>query len=136
MAKIEDVIASLQGTITELNAKNHINVTMRIDQVVGILNDVLDIAQGTQESQKFDLLNTLTHCTATYKVGNDTISAGANVLTYGDKLKITITADEGYELSSLKVNDVDFTNGNKITVTDNLTVVATATLIPEETPNT
>lgn len=127
MAKIDDVISYLDTQITKLSALNHINVVKRIDEVVGILKDARDIAVGTQESQKFDLAVSAPNCTVTLAVGETTITAGSNVLTYGDALTITCVANQGYELATLKVNNKDFTSGSTITVVDNISITATAT---------
>ena len=128
MAKIDDVISYLDTQITKLSALNYINVVKRIDEVVDILKDARDIAVGTQESQKFDLAVSAPNCTVTFSVDGQTVTAGSNVLTYGDELTITCTANTGYDVTSLKVNNVNFVSGSTITVTDNLNVVATTAL--------
>lgn len=135
MAKIEDIISSLDAQITELEARNHINVTMRVDETIALLKANKDIATDAQEDQKFDLAVSAPNCTVTLAVGETTINAGSNVLTYGDALTITCVANTGYELATLKVNNKDFTSGSTITVVDNISITATATQIPEpETP--
>ena len=129
--KINEIITSLENKITTLRAKSEINVSMRIDKVIPYLEDILAIAKDDISTRKFDLLSSATGCTIAYTVDGETISAGANVLTYGDELTITVTANEGYELTSLKVNDKDFTSGDTITVKTDLSVVAVATEIAE-----
>lgn len=129
MAKIEDIISSLDAQITELEARNHINVTMRVDETIALLKANKDIATDAQEDQKFDLAVSAPNCTVTLAVGETSVTAGSNVLTYGDTLTITCVANEGYELATLKVNNTDFTSGSTITVTDNISITATATAI-------
>lgn len=129
MAIIDDVINYLQGRITFYNAKKEINVTMRIDETLGILKTALDVATDAQGDQKFDLTQSITgQATITYKVGNTTINAGSNVLTYGDELKITVEPATGYEITSFKINNQNAVSGTTITVTDNLTVAVVAEL--------
>lgn len=55
------------------------------------------------------------------------LSAGSNKLYYGDKLKITFKADTNYGISKHTVNNKSFTSGNTHTVTNDVSVVATAT---------
>lgn len=128
MAKIEDIISSLDAQITELEARNHINVTMRVDETIALLKVNKDIATDAKEDQKFDLVVDASHCTFVFKVGSTTISAGSNVLSYGDTLKITATADTGYDITSLKVNGTTFVSGSTISVTDNILIEATTAL--------
>ena len=128
MAKIEDVISALDTQITELKARNHINVTMRVDETIATLQGIKDVATDAQGDQKFDLVVDASHCTFVFKVGTTTISAGSNVLAYGDSLKITATADTGYDITSLKVNGETFVSGSTITVYDNILIEATTAL--------
>ena len=129
MAKIDDVISSLTTKIIELEKREAINVVMRIDEVVAYLEDVRGIANGAKQNQKFDLLETVgTGATVTYKVGNNTITAGADVLKYGDELTITVTPSTGYDIASFTVNGTNAVSGTTITVTENLNIVVTAEL--------
>ena len=52
-----------------------------------------------------------------------TLSSGS-VVYYGDVLKITASANSGYNLSTFTVNGNNFTSGNTITVTSAITIVA------------
>lgn len=54
-----------------------------------------------------------------------TLSSGS-VVYYGDMLKITASANSGYNLSTFTVNGSGFTSGNTITVTSAISVVTTA----------
>lgn len=128
MAKIEDVINGIEREIIQLTALNHINVTKRIDEVIDILEDIKSIAIGTQGDQKFDLIESATGCSIAYSVGGQSISAGANVLTYGDELTITVTPNTGYSLQTFTINGENAISGSTITVTDNLQIVAVATI--------
>lgn len=53
------------------------------------------------------------------------ISSGAK-LYYGDVIKISAAASANFKLTSLKVNNSDFTSGNTHTVTGNVTVTSAA----------
>lgn len=58
--------------------------------------------------------------------GNGSLSAGAQKLCYGDRLKITFTPDTNYGIDTHTVNGVAFTSGNTYTVTGPVSVVVTA----------
>jgi hypothetical protein len=127
--KIQQIITSLDNKIIELEKRNTINVTMRIDETIPYLKTLLAIAEDDITTRKFDITTDVTgSVTLTYKANGETISAGSNVLTYGDKLKITATVGTGYDLTSLKVNGVDYVSGTEITVTTDIAVTAVATL--------
>ena len=126
--KISEIIASLEKEITVLKARKEINVTMRIDRVIPYLEDILSIAKDDITTRKFDLLASATGCTLSFEVGGESIDAGANVLKYGDVLKITATPSSHYLMKSLKVNNKNFTSGDTITVDTDLSVVAVAEL--------
>lgn len=136
MAKIEDVISMLEREIILLKYKNEVNVTKRIDEVVKFLEETLDVAKATQEGQKFDLAQTGSNCTIAYLVGTTPVSAGSNVLAYGDNLKITVTPSTGYDVSTLTVNGNAFVSGSTITVSSDVVVVAEATLKKFDLTNT
>ena len=118
MAKIDEVIDELQKTITYLDWRDETQVTMRIDQVQKILKRVLNLARGSQDEQKYDLLVNGSHIHFTFEVGSDQVYQGPNVLNFGDVLKITAEAQTGYEITSLLVNGSAFTSGNTITIND------------------
>ena len=63
----------------------------------------------------------------TVKKGSTTLSNGATI-TYGDVLTITFAASTGYNLSTHKVNDSNFTSGSTHTVTKAVSVTSTATV--------
>ena len=126
--KINEIISSLEKEIIVLKARKEINVSMRIDKVIPYLEDILSIAKDDVSSRKFDLLSSATGCSLAYEVGGESVSAGANVLSYGDVLKITATPSSHYVMKSLKVNNKNFTSGNTITVDTDLSVVAVAEL--------
>lgn len=126
--KINEIIEKLEREVIVLKAKNEINVTMRIDKVVPFLEDILAIAKDDVSSRKFDLLSSATGCTVSFEVGGESVSTGANVLSYGDVLKITATPSSHYVMKSLKVNNKNFTSGNTITVDTDISVVAVAEL--------
>ena len=55
------------------------------------------------------------------------LSAGTKKLYYGDKLKITFTPSTNYSITTHTVNNSAFTSGGSHTVSDDVTVRATAT---------
>lgn len=57
------------------------------------------------------------------------LSAGTNKLYYGDKLKITFTANTNYGILTHTVNNSTFTSGNTHTVGGDVSVVATAQML-------
>ena len=66
------------------------------------------------------------HSTITLKVNGSTVAAGSNKLALGDRAVITATAASGYHLTTFTVNGDDFTSGDEIIVTDDITVVTVA----------
>jgi len=84
----------------------------------------------------YTLAVTTTKASVTIKRVGQTITAGTPIYS-DDVLKITATAEAGYEMSTLTVNGNAFTSGQKYTVTGNTTIVATATEIvpPAEEQN-
>ena len=133
MAKIDDVISSLTTKIIELEKRETINVTMRIDDVIAYLEEVKSIAEGAKNNQKFDLVESVSaNATVTYTVGETTITAGNDVLKYGDELEVTVTAAEGYEIDTFTINGESAVSGSKITVVENVEVVVTTKEAPTE----
>lgn len=59
--------------------------------------------------------------------GTGNLSAGANKLYYGDKLKITFTPGSNYSVTTHTVNNKSFISGNTHTVSGNVSITATAT---------
>ena len=128
---IQEVINDLSYEITQLKYKNETNVTMRIDTVIEFLEQVKDDVIKAQQNQKFDLHRTATNCTITIlDEDNEPISDGSNKLTYGDVIKISVVASEGYEDPTISVNGLPFTSGNTMVVKTDLYIVGSATAIP------
>ena len=128
---IQEVINDLNYEIIQLKYKNETNVTMRIDSIIGFLEQVKDDVIKAQGNQKFDLHRTATNCTITIlDEDNDPITDGSNKLSYGDVIKISVVASEGYENATLSVNGLPFTSGNTMVVKNDLTIVGSATAIP------
>lgn len=98
---------------------------MRIDKIISFLKEIYAIAVDDMSHRKFDLAGSISHGTLAYEKNGEAASVGANVLTYGDSLKITATATYPYALTSLKVNGTEIISGSTITVTDDINVVAT-----------
>lgn len=126
---ISSIIEKVDKRITELEKRDTINVSMRIDEVVPFLKEISALAKDDQSSRKFDLILDKTGtATVAYTVNGESASAGANVLSYGDKLVITVTAGTGYTITSLKVNNKNYTSGTEITVDKDIKVTVVATL--------
>jgi len=126
---ISSIINVLDNKIIKLEAREKINVAMRIDEIVPFLKDVLALAKDDQTSRKFDLtLDKTGSATVSYTINGESASAGSNVLTYGDTLVITVTAATGYTITKLKVNGKNYTSGTAITVEDDISVEVVSTL--------
>ena len=126
---IDEVVNYLDKQVTVLTHREKINVQMRIDETIAILQHALDLAKDDQTSRKFDLTQDKTGaCTIAYTVNGETASTGANVLKYGDKLTITVTASTGSTITKLQVNGKDYTSGTEITVDTDIAVTVISTL--------
>ena len=126
---IDEVVDMLDKKIIELEYREHINVQMRIDDVIDFLKDVEAVAKDDQSSRKYDLTQDKTGaCTIVYTVNGETASTGANVLKYGDKLVITVTASTGYTITKLQVNGKNYTSGTEITVDTDIALTVISTL--------
>lgn len=66
------------------------------------------------------------HCTVAVTKGGVAVTPGSNAITEGDVLTITATAAEGYQIASLTVGGEAFVSGNTVTVSGNVTVVASS----------
>lgn len=86
---------------------------------------------GSEEKEPYDLVITDTNATVTVKRKGKAISEGTDILYNGDELTIEAEADEGYEITTLTVNDEDIESGDKVTVSGKVTIVATGTEEPE-----
>ena len=75
----------------------------------------------------YDLTVTAEHATVTVKKNGTTVTAGTGAIKRGDRLVITATAASTYELTTFTVNGEEFTSGDEIIVTEDLTIVATGT---------
>ena len=127
--KINQIIQSLDKEITTLRARKEVKVVMRIDKVIPYLENILSSATDDISTRKFDLTQDITgSCTLSYEVNGQSASAGANVLKYGDKLKITATPSSHYLLKSLKVNGENFVSGSTLTVSTDIAVTVVTEL--------
>ena len=128
--KISSLIERLDKRVIDLATREHINVTMRIDEELPFLRRCLAIAKDDQSTRKFDITESKTgSCTITYLADGESVSAGSNVLIYGDTLVITVTPATGYEITSLKVNGKDYVSGTSITVTTDIALVVVSTKV-------
>ena len=126
---IDDIVASLDRKVIDLEYYNKTHVSMKVEDVVKYLKGVLALAKDDQSSRKFDLTQDKTGaCTIVYTVNGETASTGANVLSYGDKLTITVTASTGSTITKLQVNGKDYTSGTEITVDADIAVTVISSL--------
>lgn len=104
---------------------------IRASEVMDYISD----NYGSEEHEPYDLIITNTHASVTVKRKNKSISAGTDILYNGDKLTITATADEGFDLTTLTVNGTTIESGDAVTVNGhNITIVATGTEHVEPEP--
>ena len=119
------------GTLKELAVKAEITsstANVRGNTIDKVLNWIAD-NKGSEVKEPYDLTETKTHTTVTYKKNGKTVTAGADLLYNGDKLKVTATPDEGYEITTLTANGDDIESGDTLTVDgEGIAIVATATL--------
>lgn len=126
---IDEVVNYLDKQVTVLSHREKINVQMRVDETVAILKYALSVAKDDQSSRKYDLTEDKTGaCTIVYTVNGETASTGANVLKYGDKLVITVTASTGSTITKLQVNGKNYTSGTEITVDTDIALEVVSTL--------
>ena len=126
--ELSTVISTLEREIIHLEKRETINVVMRIDETIAILKDVLAKAKG--ESGEYDLTITPdAHSSVTVTRNGSTVSAGSKVLNYGDELRVSCSADEGYMITALTINGVDYLGDQTITVTGNVTITTTAVAV-------
>lgn len=127
--KINRIITRLDRKVIDLEAREHINVSMRIDEIVPFLKGVLELARDDQSTRKFDLVEDKTgSCSITYTVDGESASAGSNVLIYGDTLKISVAPSTGYTITKLQVNGKDYVSGTEIFVDNDIKLEVVATL--------
>lgn len=105
-------------TATMYAASKHSAVLTSVDTYT------LSISAGTGS-------NITVNRTASGYAGTGNIVAGTT-LYYGDTLKITFTPSANYKLLTTKVNGVNFTSGNTLTITANVSVTATAQILASD----
>lgn len=87
---------------------------------------------GDEENDPYDLEVTKTNCTISVTRNGESVSEGNYTVKYNDELTISAEADDGYEITSFKVNGEDFVSGSTHTVTENVYVEVVAELISQE----
>ena len=126
---INRIIKRLDREVIDLEAREHINVSMRIDEIVPFLKGVLELAKDDQSTRKYDLVEDKTgSCSIAYTVDGESASAGSNVLRYGDTLVISVAPSTGYTITKLQVNGKDYESGTEIFVDTDITLEVVATL--------
>lgn len=134
---IQQIINTLSNEIIQLKYKNETNVTMRIDTIIEFLEQLKTDIIEEQQGQKFDLHRTATNCTITIlDEDNHAITDGSNKLSYGDVIKISVSANTHYENATLSVNGVAFTSGNTLVVKNDLYITGVATGVPYDLSRT
>ena len=122
---------SVAGTLKEFAIKAEITSSVgniRANSTADVAEWIAD-NKGSEVKEPYDLTETKTHATVTYKKNGKTVTAGADMLYNGDKLKVTATPDEGYEVTTLTANGDDIESGDTLTVDgEGIAIVATATL--------
>lgn len=122
------------GALKEFAVKAEITSSVsniRPNTIAGVLKWIAD-NKGSEVKEPYDLTESKTHATVTYKKNGKTVTAGADMLYNGDKLKVTATADEGFELTTLTANGDDIESGDTLTVDgEGIAIVATATAVED-----
>lgn len=72
----------------------------------------------------YDLTVTATNCIVLVENYNETVTPGTNAIYLDENLKITVTANEGYSISSITVNDESFISEEIFKVDGDVTIVA------------
>lgn len=123
--------STVVGTLKEFAVKAEITGSVdniRTKTIAETLKWIAD-NKGSEVKEPYDLTESKTHATVTYKKNGKTVTAGADLLYNGDKLKVTATPDEGYELTTLTANGDDIESGDTLTVEgEAIAIVATGTL--------
>ena len=116
------VTAATGSTITKLqvNGKDYTSGTS-----ITVTTDISLVVISTLNTYNLTL-TPAEHTTISVLKGTTPVSAGENVISYGDSLRISATADEGYSITSLNINGEDYVSDQTITVTGNVTVTTTA----------
>lgn len=119
------------GALKELAVKAEITgsvTNIRTKTVAETLKWIAD-NKGSEIKEPYDLTESKTHATVVYKLNGKTVTAGADLLYNGDKLKVTATPDEGYDLTTLTANGDDIESSDTLIVDgEGVAIVATGTL--------
>jgi len=91
-----------------------------------------DVSIVTEATQAFDLAVSASHATVSVTADGESVSAGEEVLLIGQKLKVTATPAEDYELTTLTLNGTAIESGAEITVSADVSIVAEGTIPPQE----
>ena len=118
------------GTLKEFAVLAEITssvANIRANSIAGVIKWIAD-NKGSEVKEPYDLTESKTKATVTYKLNGKTVTAGTDLLYNGDKLKVTATADEGYELTTLTANGEDIESGDTLVIDgEGIAIVATAT---------
>lgn len=121
---------SVAGTLKEFAVKAEVvssTKKIRAKTMAEVLEWIVK-NKGSETHEPFDLTESKTHATVTYKLNGNTITAGNDVLYNGDVLVVTAEADTGYEITTLTANGDDIESGDDIVINgEGIAIVATAT---------
>lgn len=119
------------GTLKEFAVKAEVTgsvANVKGQTKVSVLNWIADNI-GDEEKEPYDLTKTESHVTVTFKRNGKSQSASKDCLYNGDKLKVTATPAEGYDLTTLTANNEAIESGDVLTVDKHsIAIVASGTL--------
>lgn len=126
--------------ISAVASTNYENPTIKVNGVSFTSGNTMVVKTdltivGVATGVPYDLSRTATNCTITVlDSDNEPITDGEDKIKYGDTIKISAVASEGYDNATLTVNSASFTSGNTMTVTGDVVIVGSATEISTMTP--
>lgn len=89
-------------------------------------NEYLEFKEGGSARTKANLYRSMVSDNGEILVtlDDEIISDGMNVLSIGDTVIVTVTADSGYQVKTITLNDEEIENGAEITVEGDITLIA------------
>lgn len=118
--------SNLGKALIILYAENLMNKTdIATNPTITLLKNKLAIMTAG-EKVLYDLTITATNCTVAVTNLNENILAGIGTIYLNENLKITVTANDGFTISSLTVNDESFISEDIFKVDGDVEIIATA----------
>lgn len=128
MAKKDDLKELITKEIIILEAKNEVNVTKRIDDVIKFLKELR--AEIDTPAVKYDLsVDAGTHTTVAVTRDGQSVTAGSKVLNAGDVITVIASPANGYALSKFTINGVSAQSGDTVTVSSSVKIVTEAVAV-------